>query len=327
MSELQDPAAQLKQDSWQRASCYLNGEWTALIDAKVSVLDRGFIFGDGVYEVISVDTVEAEGARIRAPFRAHAHFARLQRSLDAVRIDNPLRLQQWLDLTAEVIDRHPWPRQLVYVQVTRGVAKRDHPFPAGVAPTVFVSTSPWPAIPSEQIELGVAAVTHVDERWLHCDIKSTSLLGNVLMKQFAIDNGASETVMLRDGFLTEGSSTNVSVIKDGVISTPPKTVQLLPGITVDGIAQIAQQHGVKVDVRPVAASELRTADEIWLSSSGREVLAIVALDGASVGSGRPGPMYRKMHTWFQQAKGEDALAWSAQRGARSAAARASERIA
>ena len=236
----------------------------ALIDAKVSVLDRGFIFGDGVYEVIAVDTVGG----IRAPFRAHAHFARLQRSLDAVRIENPLQLEQWLDLTAEVIERHPWPRQLVYVQITRGVAKRDHPFPAGVAPTVFVTTSPWPPIPTEQIERGVAAVTHVDERWLHCDIKSTSLLGNVLMKQYAIDQGASETVMLRDGFLTEGSSTNVSVIKDGVIATPPKTVQLLPGITVDGIAHIAGQHGVNVDVRPIAASELKAADEIWLSSSG-----------------------------------------------------------
>jgi len=302
---------------WQRATCYLNGEWTSLLDAKVSVLDRGFIFGDGVYEVISVDTVAGRGGSLRAPFRANEHFARLQRSLDAVRIDNPLRLEQWLDLTAEVIERHPWPRQLVYVQVTRGAAKRDHPFPAGTVPTVFVSTSPWPTIPTEQIEHGVAAVTHVDERWLHCDIKSTSLLGNVLMKQYAIDHGASETVMLRDGYLTEGSSTNISVIKGGVISTPPKTVQLLPGITVDGIAQIAAQRGVKVDVRPVAASELKTADEIWLSSSGREVLAIVSLDGAPVGAaantGKPGPMYRKMYEWFQQAKQEDARAWHAQR--------------
>jgi D-alanine transaminase len=312
---------------WQQATCYLNGEWTALADAKVSVLDRGFIFGDGVYEVIAVDTVDG----MRAPFRAHAHFARLQRSLDAVRIDNPLVGEQWLDLTAEVIERNPWPRQLVYVQITRGVAKRDHPFPAGVVPTVFVSTTPWPSIPSEQIEQGVAAVTHADERWLHCDIKSTSLLGNVLMKQYAVDNGASETVMLRDGFLTEGSSTNVSVIKNGVISTPPKSVQLLPGITVDGIAHIAQQHGVNVDVRPVAASELKTADEIWLCSSGRELLAIASLDGAAVGpeasAGKPGPIYRKMHQWFQQAKRDDARDWVSQRGARSIETRASKRVA
>jgi D-alanine transaminase len=312
---------------WQSATCYLSGEWTALIDAKVSVLDRGFIFGDGVYEVISVDTVGG----MRAPFRAQAHFARLQRSLDAVRINNPLRLEQWLDLTAEVIERHAWQRQLVYVQVTRGVAKRDHPFPAGIAPTVFVTTSPWPPIPQEQIEGGVAAVTHADERWLHCDIKSTSLLGNVLMKQYAIDQGASETVMLRDGFLTEGSSTNVSVIKNGVIAMPPKTVQLLPGITVDGVAQIAQQHGVSVDVRPIAASELKAADEIMLSSSGRELLAIVSLDGAPVGtggySGKPGPMYSQMHQWFQQAKLEDARSWTAQRNARRDGRHAIERIA
>ena len=164
-------------------------------------------------------------------------------------------------------------------------------------------------IPVEQIEHGVAAVTHADERWLHCDIKSTSLLGNVLMKQYAIDLGASETVMLREGFLTEGASTNISVVKDGVISMPPQTVQILPGITVDGIHQIAQQHGVTTHVRPVPEQELRAADEIWLSSSGRELLAIVSLDGTPVGSGKPGPMYRSMHTWFQQAKRADALRW------------------
>lgn len=312
---------------WQRATCYLNGEWSALMDAKVSVLDRGFIFGDGVYEVISVDTLGG----IRAPFRAVPHFARLQRSLDAVRIENPLRLEQWLDLTAEIIERHPWQRQLVYVQVTRGVAKRDHPFPASITPTVFVATSPWPPIPAEQIEHGVGAVTHADERWLHCDIKSTSLLGNVLMKQYAIDQGASETVMLRDGFLTEGSSTNISVIKERAIAIPPKTAQLLPGITVDGIAQIAGQHGLTVDVRPIAAHELKGADEIWLSSSGREVLAIVSLDGTAIGagadSGKPGPMYRRMHQWFQQAKLEDARSWAEQRGAQQHRGHTSERIA
>ncbi len=305
-------AGNAREVAWQEATCYLNGEWTALADAKVSVLDRGFIFGDGVYEVVAVDTV----AGIRAPFRAQQHFARLQRSLDFVRIENPLSAEQWLDLTAEMIERHPWSRQLVYIQVTRGVAKRDHPFPAGVRPTVFVSTSPWPPVPPEQIELGVIAVTHADERWLHCDIKSTSLLGNVLMKQFAIDHGAGETVMLRDGFLTEGSSTNISVIKNDLIIMPPKTAQILPGITVDGIAQIAQQHGVTVDVRPVPASELRSAYEIWLCSSGRELLPIVALDGAAVGSGTPGPMYRRMYDWFQQAKLADAKRWAAERAER-----------
>lgn len=296
-------------DAWRQATCYLNGEWSALIDAKVSVLDRGFIFGDGVYEVIAVDTVDG----VRAPFRAQQHFARLQRSLDQVGIANPLAPDEWPGLIAEIIDRHPWPRQLVYLQVTRGVARRDHAFPVGVTPTVFVSTSPWPAIPAEQIEHGVAAVTHPDERWLHCDIKSTSLLGNVLMKQHAVDAGASETVLLRAGYLTEGSSTNISVVKDGVILMPPRTSQLLPGITVDCLEQIARQHAAPAQTRPIAAAELETADEIWLSSSGREVLAIVSLDGRRVGpaatSGVPGPAYRKMYSWFQQAKRDDAKIW------------------
>jgi D-alanine transaminase len=209
---------------WQQGTCYLNGEWLPLAEARIPVLDRGFIFGDGVYEVIPVDTVDG----IRAPFQARPHFARLQRSLDAVRIVNPNTVEQWIDLMAELVDRHPWQRQLVYIQVTRGVAKRDHPFPAGVTPTVFMNSSPWPAIPAEQIENGIAAVTHADERWLHCDIKSISLLGNVLMKQYAMDKGASETVMLRDGFLTEGSSTNVMIVKNGVVVAPLKTVQILP---------------------------------------------------------------------------------------------------
>jgi D-alanine transaminase len=301
---------------WQQSTCYLNGEWTALADAKISVLDRGFIFGDGVYEVIPVDTVDG----VRAPFRAHPHFARLARSLAAVRITNPLPEDQWLDLLAELIERHPWPRQLVYIQVTRGVAKRDHPFPPGVAPTVFANASPWPAIPAEQIESGIAAVTHPDERWLHCDIKSTSLLGNVLMKQFALDHDASETVMLRDGFLTEGSSTNTLVVRAGVVIAPQKTVQILPGITYDAVVDIARANGVPVEIRPVPESELRSADEIWLSSSGREVLPITALDGAPVGPGRPGPLYRRLMPWFAAAKRADAQRWIEERSARQLAA-------
>jgi D-alanine transaminase len=301
---------------WNEGTCYLNGRWTPLADATISVLDRGFIFGDGVYEVIPVDTVDG----MRAPFHARPHFARLQRSLDAVRIANPFSLEQWLDLTAELIDRHPWPRQLIYVQVTRGVAKRDHPFPAGIAPTVFMNSTPWPEIAAAQIETGVAAVTHADERWLHCDIKSISLLGNVLMKQYAIEHGASETVMLRDGFLTEGSSTNTMVVKDGVVVAPRKTVQILPGITYDAVFDIAQAHGVPTERRPVAEAELRGADEVWLSSSGREVLAITTLDGRPVGSGRPGPLYRQVQSWMQQAKRDDARAWHAERSARRLAA-------
>jgi D-alanine transaminase len=290
---------------WNEATCFINGQWKPLAEATVSVLDRGFIFGDGVYEVVPVDTVDG----MRAPFRALQHCERLQRSCDGIRLTNPYTTEQWLDLLAEVIDRHPWPRQAVYVQVTRGVAKRDHAFPAGVAPTVFMTTSSWPEIPAEQIERGVAVVTHADERWLHCDIKSVSLLGNVLMKQYAVDHGAFETVMLRDGHLTEASSANVMVVKNGAVIAPRKSVQILPGITCDASYDLAREHGLALELRPVPEAELRSADELWLSSSGREVLAITTLDGQPVGSGAPGPAYRRMREWFQAEKRNDARRW------------------
>jgi len=290
---------------WNEATCFINGQWKPLAEATVSVLDRGFIFGDGVYEVVPVDTVDG----MRAPFRALQHFERLQRSCDGIRLTNPYTTEQWLDLLEEVIDRHPWPRQAVYVQVTRGAAKRDHAFPTGVAPTVFMTTSPWPEISAEQIERGVAVVTHADERWLHCDIKSVSLLGNVLMKQYAVDHGAFETVMLRDGHLTEASSANVMVVKNGAVIAPRKSVQILPGITCDASYDLAREHGLALELRPVPEAELRSADELWLSSSGREVLAITTLDGQPVGSGAPGLAYRRMREWFQAEKRNDARRW------------------
>jgi D-alanine transaminase len=294
---------------WQQATCYLNGEFTPLATAKVSVLDRGFMFGDGVYEVIPVDQIEPGRS---APFRAREHFDRLERSLGAVRIANPIARDEWLRLLARLIELHPWPRQTIYLQVTRGVAKRDHPFPAGATPTVFAVSSPWPPIPRDQLENGTAAVTHADERWLHCDIKSTSLLGNVLMKQFAIEHDATETVMLRNGFLTEGSSTNTLIVRGGVLLAPQKTNLILPGITYDAVFDIARTHGMPCEVRPITEAEFRSADEILLSSSGREVLAITRLDGKAVGDGRPGPGFRRIHAWYQQAKRDDAQRWRAE---------------
>jgi D-alanine transaminase len=291
---------------WQDATCYLNGEWIALADARIPVLDRGFIFGDGVYEVIPVDEFDGRPA----PFRAREHFARLARSLAAVRIADPLPAAGWTDLLAQLIERNPWPRQLVYLQVTRGVARREHAFPPGVTPTVFAVSSPWPPIPREQIERGTSAVTHADERWLHCDIKSISLLGNVLMKQYAVEHDATETVLLRDGHLTEGSSTNIFIVRDGALIAPAKSNLILPGITYDAAFEIARARSLPCELRPVPADELRAADEIWLSSSGREVLAITRLDGAPVGDGVPGPVYRRMHGWFQQAKRADAERWN-----------------
>ena len=303
---------------WQAASCYLNGHWRPLAETTVSVLDRGFIFGDGVYELIPVDTIDG----LRAPFRARAHFERLQRSCDGIRLTNPHSVEQWLDLLDESIERHPWPRQSVYVQLTRGVARRDHAFPTGVEPTVFVVSSPWAEIPAEQIERGVPVVSHADERWLHCDIKSISLLGNVLMKQHAAENGAFETVMFRDGFLTEASSANVMVVRDGTLIAPRPSVQILPGITCDASYDLARQNRMPIELRPVSEAEVRSADELWLSSSGREVLPVTSLDGRPVGQGVPGPAYVAMRGWYQAAKRADALRWHERRAASSRGARA-----
>jgi D-alanine transaminase len=303
---------------WSEATCYLNGEWRPLAQATVPVLDRGFIFGDGVYELVPVDTVDG----IRAPFRAREHCERLQRSCDGIGLTNPYATERWLDLIDEIVERHPWPRQSVYFQVTRGVARREHAFPAGVAPTVFICSGPWAPIAAEQIERGVAVVTHADERWLHCDIKSISLLGNVLMKQHAVEHGAFETVMLRDGFLTEASSANVMVVRDGRLLAPRPSRQILPGITCDASFDLAQEHGLPLELRPVSEAELRSADELWLSSSGREVLPITLLDGQPVGDGRPGRLFQQMRAWFGAAKRIEALRWRERRAQRHPGARA-----
>ncbi len=295
--------------------CYLNGKWLPLSQATVSVLDRGFIFGDGVYEVIPVDTLQIDGQQVRAPFRAAAHFARLARSLSAVRMADPFSPAQWNDLLAQLMARNPWARQTIYMQVTRGVAKRDHVFPTGVAPTVFAMAHEWPPIARESVEQGVPVVTHADERWLHCDIKSTSLLGNVLMKQYAVEHGASETLLLRDGLLTEGSSSNVLIVKNGVIVTPAPSHLMLPGITYDATLAVARECGAPVQLRSITEAELRSADEIWLSSSGREVMPVTQLDGVKVGGGVPGPVFKQMLSGFEQAKLKDARAWMAQRAA------------
>jgi len=262
------------------------------------VLDRGFIYGDGVYELIPVYG--------RRPFRMREHLARLQYSLDRIRLPNPHSESEWQSIVEGVIERQPFDDQGVYFQVTRGVAKRDHAFPKNVTPTVFMMSNPLATPTREAVEHGVACVTAVDERWRNCDIKSTSLLGNVLMRQLAADRDAVETVMFREGWLTEASASNVLIVRDGIINAPPKDRLILPGITYGAIYDFAREGGLPFDVRPVTASETWTADEIWLSSSTKEVLAIVTLDGHPVGHeshrGRPGPVFRRMHALFQAGK-------------------------
>ncbi len=273
---------------------YLNGQFLALEEAKVSVLDRGFIYGDGVYELVPVYG--------RRPYRLRQHLARLQRSLDGIRLSNPHTDAEWEAIIAGLIGRMAFADQGVYLQVTRGAAKRDHAFPAGVAPTVFMMSNPL-ALPSrEQIERGVAVVTAADERWLHCDLKTISLLGNVLARQLAVDAGATETVLFRNGYLTEASASNVLLVRDGVIVAPPKDNQILPGITYDVAFELAREGGLPIDVRPVPKDEALAADEMWLSSSTKEVLAVTSIDGRPFGGGKPGPVFRKVHALFQASK-------------------------
>jgi D-alanine transaminase len=273
---------------------YLNGTFVPLADARISVLDRGFIYGDGVYEVIPVYR--------RKPFRMPHHLARLARSLAGIRLDNPHPDAEWQRLVEAIVDRQPFDDQAVYLQITRGVAKRDHAFPSGVAPTVFMMSNPLPTPSREQVEHGVAVVTADDNRWLRCDLKTTSLLGNVLMRQLAADANAAETVMFRDGLLTEASASNVLVVRDGTVIAPPKDNLILPGITYDAALEVTRTAGVPLDVRPVTREQALGADEMWLSSSTKEVLAVTTVDGRPFAGGRPGPVFRKVHAAFQAAK-------------------------
>jgi len=273
---------------------YLNGEFVPLADAKIPVLDRGFIYGDGVYEVVPVYG--------RRAFRMPQHLARLQYSLDGIRLANPRSNADWDALIAELIARQPFADQAVYLQITRGVAKRDHAFPAGVTPTVFMMSNPLVVPSRDQVERGVAVVTAQDNRWLRCDLKTTSLLGNVLMRQLAVDHDAVETVMFRDGHLTEASASNVMIVRDGRIIAPPKDNLILPGITYDATLEIAKGAGVALDVRAIAHAEAMAADEMWLSSSTKEVLAITTVDGLPFGGGKPGPVFRRVWDAFQRAK-------------------------
>jgi D-alanine transaminase len=273
---------------------FLNGKLLALEDAKISVLDRGFIFGDGVYELVPVYS--------RVPFRLEEHLTRLERSLAAVSIRNPYARAQWEQHIFALIDAQPFADQGVYFQITRGVAKRDHAFPKNTEPTVFMMSNPLVNPPQSQVDSGSAAISAEDVRWLRCDIKSISLIGNVLLRQVSAEAGAAETILFRDGKLTEASASNVFVVRQGTILSPPKSALILPGITYDVVAELAQANGMPLEFRDVTEAEVRNADEIWVTSSSKEVLAIVALDGRKVGDGRPGRHFRRMYQLYQEFK-------------------------
>jgi len=273
---------------------FLNGKFLPLEQAMVPVLDRGFIFGDGVYELIPVYS--------RAPFRMDEHLARLERSLASVQIKNPYAREKWREIILQLVAKQPWEDQGIYFQVTRGVAKRDHAFPPGVQPTVFIMANPLVNPPQELVQQGASAVTAVDNRWLRCDIKSISLLGNVLARQVSADAGAQETILFRDGKLTEASASNVFIVRRGVLLSPPKSNLILPGITYDVVTEIAQAGKIPLEFRDITEAEVRNADEVWVTSSSKEILAIVALDGKPVGDGRPGPLFKRAYALYQEFK-------------------------
>jgi D-alanine transaminase len=274
---------------------YLNGLMTPLSEAKIPVLDRGFIFGDGIYEVIPIYG--------RKMFRAEQHMARLFRNLAAIAIANPHDKQHWMELINRVVAAHPADDQMVYLQVTRGVAaKRGHAFPAGATPTVFIMTNPL-ALPTPEVRAkGVACVSLEDKRWLHCDIKSISLLGNVLAAQYAVEHDAVESIQFRDDFLTEGSSSNVWVVKDGKLLAPPRDNLILEGIRYGLIEELCSAGGIAIEVRRIARDEVFAADEVLLSSATKEVLAVASIDGQTIGNGRPGPIYERLYLAYQRAK-------------------------
>ncbi len=273
---------------------YLNGEFMPLENARVPVLDRGFIFGDGVYEVIPVYS--------RHPFRLAEHLKRLQNSLDGIRLSNPMSNSEWQALIGEIIARNDGEDQSVYFQVTRGVAKRDHAFPIGVKPTVFMMSTPLTTPAQELVEGGVHAITATDFRWLKCDVKSISLLGNCLLRQAAVEADATEAVLFRDGYLTEASASNVFIVRNGTLLAPPKNHLVLPGITYDVVLELAAANGMPVEIREISEQEVKTADEIWVTSSTKEVLAVTTLDERTVGNGKPGAVFRKMHQLYQDYK-------------------------
>lgn len=274
---------------------HLNGAMLPLSQASVSALDRGFIFGDGIYEVIPVYQ--------RKPFRSRQHLARLFRSLDAIGIPNPHDAESWMQLISQVVSAHPSDDQMAYIQVTRGVARRGHAFPAEVTPTVFIMTNPI-VLPSTDARVnGVACVTMEDKRWLRCEIKSTSLLGNVLAAQHAVEHGATESIQLRDGMLTEASASNVWIVKDGTLMGPPKDNLILEGIRYAFIEELCAQLNIPFSMRRISRDELFAADEVMLSSATKEVLAVVSIDGQPVGSGKPGPVYQRLYAAYQVAKG------------------------
>jgi D-alanine transaminase len=275
---------------------YLNGQFLPLAEARISPLDRGFLYGDGVYEVIPVYS--------RRAFRIDEHLNRLAATLAGVKLSNPLDHAGWKTVIEQLIAAAPWDDQSICLQITRGADnKRDHAFPpASVTPTSFAFASPMLAPSAEVRAQGVSAITVPDQRWARCDLKVISLLANVLARQQAVDSACAEALLIRDGYMKEGAASNIFVVKNGVLLAPPKTTLMLPGITYDVVLELAECYGVPHEIREIPETELRSADEVWMTSSTKEILAITSLDGQAVGNGQPGPLGKQMWQWYQDFK-------------------------
>ena len=279
------------------AIVYLDGHFLSLAEARISPMDRGFLFGDGAYEVIP--------AYSRRPFRLSEHLERFRLSLSGIGLDDPHSTEEWQNIVVSLAASAEWADQGIYLHVSRGVdCKRDHPFPAKPVPTIFAMTMPL-LTPSPALRAsGVSAITAPDTRWTHCNLKTTALLANVLLRQESAEAGCAETVLLREGFLTEGSTSSVLLVRNQTVLAPPPGDFVLPGVTCDVVFELARQNGLATAIRPLSENELRTADEIWLTSSTKEVLAVTHLDGQPVGQGKPGPLCQKMSSWYQDFKNE-----------------------
>ncbi len=275
--------------------CHLNGERIALAEARISPFDRSFLFGDGVYEVLRV-----YGGRL---FRPESHLNRLDRSAAAIRMKNPHSHAEWTAILNDLVTANGGGDQYVYLQVSRGVEwGRNHAPLPDIPPTVFAYCSPWPQVADSTLRDGLACITAQDTRWARCDIKSVALLANVLLRQLACDANASETILLRDGLLMEGSASTVHIVKSGVLVTPENSTRILPSTTRSVVEELADQLGIPRRDAPVSEAELRAADEIWLAAATREVQPVTRLDGAPVGNGMPGPLWRRVYDAYQRLK-------------------------
>jgi D-alanine transaminase len=273
---------------------YLNGQFLPPTEAKVSAFDRGFVFGDGVYEVIPVF-----GGRL---FRLPQHLVRLDNSLREIRLPNPHTASEWQAIFERLMRENGSVDQSVYLQITRGAAPRDHAFPAEVTPTVFAYAQPLKYPPSEQIASGISAITAPDIRWSRCDIKAIALLANALLRQQAVEAGASETILIRDGVVTEGAASNIFIVSGGRLVTPPKGPFILPGVTRDLVVEIARARGISCAEDRITEAQLFAADEVWMTSSTKEILPITRINDRTISDGRPGPMHARVFALYKEYK-------------------------